>query len=357
MIICRFWGLAEPPSTDDHEWSDRVLRQCDTDRVNASAELELDPVSAGAIELARAAAVDVAGADAVGEHLGVRADAELVVTHAFATTMAGYVGWHWAVTLDRAPDADPTVAEVVLLPGEGALLAPAWVPWSERLQPGDLSPGDLLPSAPDDPRLVPSYADYDGRSAEVDLTADPAEEIVAFEIGLGRERVLSLSGRLDAAERWYEGAAGPDTPMARQAPAHCGTCGFMVALSGSLRQGFGVCANEFAATDGRVVSMEFGCGAHSDVVAEPVLEEPTEVFDDDAIVEISLTAPGEELLQEPIVDAEGVSVEGEDGPDTAGVQAEDEASTTNLAELDVADLDRHEPVESTVEEPSPSDAG
>jgi hypothetical protein len=58
--------------------------------------------------------------------------------------------------------------------------------------------------------------------------------------------------------------------MARSAPAHCGTCGFLIPLAGALRGSFGVCANAYAPADGEVVAVEFGCGAHSDVVYEPV---------------------------------------------------------------------------------------
>ncbi|MEO9140074.1 MAG: DUF3027 domain-containing protein, partial [Jatrophihabitans sp.] len=116
-----------------------------------------DVVLTDAVELARAAAVAV-GADAVGEHLGVRSEGERIVTHAFAATLPGYVGWYWAVTTARASRSrEATVDEVVLLPGETALLAPMWVPWSDRVQAGDLSPGDLLPPDPDDLRLVPAY--------------------------------------------------------------------------------------------------------------------------------------------------------------------------------------------------------
>jgi hypothetical protein len=195
------------------------------------------------------------------------------VTHAFAATLPGYTGWYWAVTLARAPRMkSATVDEVVLLPGAEALLAPPWVPWQERLRPGDLSPGDLLPPVTDDPRLVPAYID----------SGDPAVEDVAFELGLGRARVMSREGRLDAAERWYDGDGGPESSMARQAPAHCGTCGFLLPLAGSLRAGFGVCGNEMTATDGRVVSVEFGCGAHSEaaVVVPSLAERTGEVYDD-----------------------------------------------------------------------------
>ncbi|MDT4980614.1 MAG: hypothetical protein QOG07_2493 [Pseudonocardiales bacterium] len=231
-----------------------------------------DAVLAGAVELAHGAALEVGGA-AVGEHLAAVAGAERIVTHAFAAILPGYSGWYWAVTLARAPRSKTaTVDEVVLLPGADALLAPAWVPWHERLLPGDLSPGDLLPSVADDPRLVPAYAASD----------DPAVEEVAFELGLGRARVMSREGRLDAAERWYAGEGGPDTPMSRQAPASCGTCGFLLPLAGSLQAGFGVCGNEISSTDGRVVSVEYGCGAHSEAaVVVPSLAELTgAVYDD-----------------------------------------------------------------------------
>ncbi len=276
-----------------------------------------DAVCAAAVDLARAAAVETAGTD-VGEHLGVRAEGELIATHAFLATLPGYVGWYWAVTVSRAPDADPTVAEVVLLPGKASLLPEPWLPWSERLQSGDLSPGDVLPTAPKDPRLAPAYL----------LSDDPQLEAVAFELGLGRVRVLSREGRLDAAERWYAGDGGPDTPMAKQAPASCGTCGFFLPIAGSLSGAFGVCANEIAATDGQVVSVDHGCGAHSEAIIEVVADEHGEVFDDDAIdvvwvddVEDS-AAPAQNLAEQAAVEVESLSIEASDTHDTAGVQAE-----------------------------------
>jgi hypothetical protein len=233
---------------------------------------KLDTMLAAAIEVARAAAVEVGGVH-VGDHVVAHAEGDRVVTHAFMSTTPGYTGWYWAVTLARPPRGKtPTVAEVVLLPGSDALLAPAWVPWHERLQPGDLGPGDLLPTDPADPRIVPTYVHSD----------DPAVEAVAYELGLGRKRVMSREGRLDAAERWYAGDGGPDTAMARQAPAQCGTCGFLLPLAGSLSAGFGVCGNDVTPVDGRVVSVEYGCGAHSEAkVVVPPLAEPGEVVYDD----------------------------------------------------------------------------
>ena len=219
----------------------------------------LDAVCAAAVELAAAAARADAG-EAVGEHLGVRAEGDRVVTHFFAATVPGYTGWRWAVTVARASRSRVvTVDEVVLLPGDGALLAPEWVPWSERLRPSDLGVGDLLPTPADDDRLAPAYL----------LSNDPQVESVAFELGLGRARVLSGLGRDEAAERWYAGAGGPNTPMATHAPAHCGTCGFFLPIAGSLRAVFGACGNEFSPRDGAVVAVDSGCGAHSEALVEP----------------------------------------------------------------------------------------
>ena len=225
----------------------------------------MDAQCAAAVDLARAAAVGVAGVDHVGDHLGVTADADRVVTHYFDCLSTGYRGWRWAATVARASRTKlVTVDEVVLLPGTGALLAPAWVPWSERLRPGDLRAGDLLPTATDDERLDPGYT---GAEEEPDEFAQTAP--VAFELGLGRRRVLSQYGAELAAERWYAGEGGPRTPMAESAPAQCSTCGFLVSLRGSLRRGFGVCANEYSPSDGRVVSLDHGCGAHSEAAVVP----------------------------------------------------------------------------------------
>ena len=173
------------------------------------------------------------------------------------------------------------------------------MPWSERLQPGDLSPGDLLPSAPDDPRLVPAYL----------LSDDPQVEQVSFELGIGRVRVMSRLGRLEAADRWFAGGHGPDSPMARQAPAPCGTCGFFLPLAGSLQAGFGVCGNEITEADGQVVSVEYGCGAHSEVVAEPALDESGEVFTDE-LFDIEPREPGGSAEAEAD-GSDGVPVESE----------------------------------------------
>lgn len=236
-----------------------------------------DPAAAAAVDLARAAAVEEAGDPArVGEHLGVLAEGERVVLHRFACTDPAYRGWYWAVELARASRARAvTVDDVVLLPGEDALLAPPWVPWSQRLRPGDVGVGDVLPTAADDPRLAPAFTD----------TADELVAELFWELGLGRARVLSAQGRDEAAQRWWAGEAGPHAEVARAASGQCAGCGFWVPLAGALGHLFGVCGNAFAPDDAHVVSADHGCGAHSEGLVLPSAH-PAPVSYDDAVVEV-----------------------------------------------------------------------
>jgi hypothetical protein len=223
-----------------------------------STRKEPDQACAEATDLARAAAEDMAGPAGVGRHTGLFAEAERVVTHLFDSLDLAYTGWQWAVTVARAPRAKlVTVSEIVLLPGPGALLAPAWVPWQDRLRPGDLGVGDLMPAAVDDERLVPVLA-VDG---DDDAVTDWYQGDAALP---GRSRVLSAAGRESASERWHDSDHGPHSPLARAAPARCASCGFFVSLNGDLGLLFGACANEYAPDDGRVVSLDHGCGAHSE---------------------------------------------------------------------------------------------
>lgn len=87
-------------------------------------------------------------------------------------------------------------------------------------------------------------------------------------LGLGREQILSPLGLERAVARWFDGHNGARSSMAKQAPANCSSCGFMVAIGGSIGQAFGLCANEFGAADGQIVAMNYGCGAHSSVRPE-----------------------------------------------------------------------------------------
>lgn len=258
------------------------------------AERPVPPRLAGAVELARAAAVEAAdgAADQVGGPLAVHAEDATddgpvtAATHYLVADKPGYRGWTWAVTVmaPQDPQAPVTVGEVALLPGADAVVAPPWVPWNERVRAEDLSPGDLLPVDDDDERLVPAHASLDD---DVDPVVEPepdAEQVraVADELGFGRPRVMSPEGRLDAASRWSGGDFGPAADMARAASAHCGTCGFYLALAGSLRGAFGVCGNGSVPADGHVVHAEYGCGGHSElqIDAGSVVSVSELVYDD-----------------------------------------------------------------------------
>lgn len=262
-----------------------------------------DRLCAEAVELARQAAVGAVGEAVVGAHVAARADAERVVTHTFECLDVAYRGWQWAVTVARASRAkNVTVDEVALLPGSDAILAPEWVPWSERLRPGDLGPGDLLPTSEDDERLEPGWSGEDEpppnsalllESEEYLVVTDPHIQpaparaqigAVAEELGMTRPRVLSRLGLRLAAERW-EGSNGPQSPMAQAAPGHCSTCGFLVPVGGTLGQAFGVCGNEYAPADGQMVSLAFGCGAHSEAAVLPSPPAPSELILDETVIE------------------------------------------------------------------------
>ncbi|HEX4721702.1 MAG TPA: DUF3027 domain-containing protein [Pseudonocardiaceae bacterium] len=291
--------------------------------------IEPDPVLAAAVDLAYAAATEEAGPEPVGRHVGVEPETGGAATHLFETNLAGYQGWRWAVTVASAgPGTSVTVSEVVLLPGPEALVAPEWVPWQQRVQAGDLGVGDLMPTALDDPRLVPAYLESD----------DPAIEDVATDVGLGRVRVMSRFGRLDSAERWHTGQFGPHSDMARSAPHRCGRCGFYLPLDGSLRAAFGVCGNELSPADGHAVHVEYGCGAHSEIELE--LVSPIPVVDlvyDDTTMDLELVNAAE---PEPI--------------ERIAATPEPIASTEPVVELDPAELIETAPeavAEPVVEEP------
>ena len=84
--------------------------------------------------VARDALLEITAESTVGELISETVADDGVVTMLFAATMAGYPGWHWTVSVAELPGEEPTVLEAELLPGDGALLAPDWVPWSERLE-------------------------------------------------------------------------------------------------------------------------------------------------------------------------------------------------------------------------------
>ncbi|MGO1227894.1 MAG: DUF3027 domain-containing protein [Brachybacterium sp.] len=282
-----------------------------------TARPKLDAIASAAIELAHEALLEVTEPGQVGEHLRAEASGERLVTHVFECTMPGYRGWSWVVVLTRASRAKAaTVAETALLPGEDAILAPDWEPWSERLKPSDVGADDLLPYRDDDERLEQGY----------EATGDEdADRVALWELGLGRTRVLSSGGRSEAAERWIEGDFGPRETSGRgrrgTVAANCTSCGFLSKLSGSLRGEFGVCTNEWSPADGRVVHLNFGCGAHSETGQQ---EEDREIPRSSGVI-----------VDELDVEFQHVAPAGQDAPaDAAAPVVAEVAEVTEAAEVD-----------------------
>ncbi len=245
---------------------------------------EPDPLAAAAVELAREAAEEVAQPNTVGRHLSVSVDESGLTMHAFDCTAKGYRGWRWAVTLAHVPGSERvTVCDTVLLPGAESIMAPDWVPWSDRLAPGDLGAGDELPYKLQDPNLVPGYTVTD---------EDDADQQLFWELGLGRERVLGREGVSSAADRWHRGPHGPTAEVAVQASASCVSCAYFIPLSGVMRQHFGACANEWSPADGSVVTADFGCGAHSETDLEIPAPEPLSdhILDETVVDRMDLAA-------------------------------------------------------------------
>ncbi|MFT8357252.1 MAG: DUF3027 domain-containing protein [Bifidobacterium aquikefiri] len=122
---------------------------------------------------------------------------------------------------------------------------------------------------------------------------------------LARRRVLSPLGRSEAAKRWYAGQGGPKSLSTKAAEGHtCDECGFYIPLSGELGTMFGVCANRWSPDDGRVVSLDHGCGEHSDInppEMSPLWVQSEPAFDD-LHIDIVKQAPREERPEVELIE-------------------------------------------------------
>lgn len=302
---------------------------------------KLDAIAADSVDLARAALEEVTEPGQIGEHLRAEASGDRLVTHVFECTMPGYRGWSWTAVMTRASRAKhATVAETALLPGEDALLAPAWEPWSQRLKPEDIGADDLLPYEGYDERLEQGY----------EATGEEDEDRVAlWELGLGRARVLSPEGRADAAERWLEGDFGPRQTSGRgrrgTVSATCSSCGFLSQLAGSLRGEFGVCTNEWSPADGRVVHLGYGCGAHSETGKEDTAAETQRnggVVVDELDVEYQQPADDSDAGARD-EDAAAQGADAAAGTEDAGAGKPEPADVQTVGPADSADHEQAEP--------------
>ena len=120
--------------------------------------------------IARAALLEVTPASSVGDFLDARVGEDGVIELRFAPTSDAYRGWSWVVSVAAIDDGgEPTVLELGLIPGEGALLAPEWVPWSVRLADWEAHQAELLAEsgeAADDEDDLDDDADDDDEDAD-----------------------------------------------------------------------------------------------------------------------------------------------------------------------------------------------
>ena len=91
------------------------------------------PESSPYEELARGALLEITPASAIGPFFGVSDEGDGAISVLFESAQPGYPGWKWTVSIAHVPGEEPTVLEAELMPGDGSLLAPDWVPWSDRL--------------------------------------------------------------------------------------------------------------------------------------------------------------------------------------------------------------------------------
>ena len=137
--------------------------------------------------LARAGLLEITPAATVGELVSESTDDDGVSTVLFASAMPGYPDWNWTVSLATLPGEEPTVLEAELMPGDGSLLAPDWVPWADRLEDykaaqaaiaaGELAAGDDDDSDDDDSDDDDADDDADEEDADDDDDDDDDDDL------------------------------------------------------------------------------------------------------------------------------------------------------------------------------------
>lgn len=138
-----------------------------------------DAMLAAAVDQARRELETITPADTIGEHLGAKREEDRVVTQLFASRLTGYVGWQWFAVLTRNSRSKVvTVSEIGLLPSDDSVLAPPWVPWSERVRPEDVAAmqAEEAAAAGDVPEQNDGEADPEMEGDEAGSDATDASE-------------------------------------------------------------------------------------------------------------------------------------------------------------------------------------
>ncbi|MFE4229873.1 DUF3027 domain-containing protein [Arthrobacter sp. NPDC056886] len=135
-----------------------------------------DAFLAAAVDVARTAVESIAAAEQIGEHIGARSEGDRLVTHLFESRLPGYLGWQWYAVLTRNSRSKVvTVDELGLLPSEDSILAPAWIPWAERVRPEDAQPDEAEAPSQASDAAAQNAAETDEAETD-DETDDDADE-------------------------------------------------------------------------------------------------------------------------------------------------------------------------------------
>ena len=131
-------------------------------------------------EVAYAALLEITPVETIGDPAGEVSEGDGVVSVLFECALPGYPGWKWTVSVASLPDAEPSVLEVELMPAEGALLSPDWVPWSDRLaeyKAAQIAAGEEIDDADDtDDESDDDADDVDDDSEEDESDDDESDD-------------------------------------------------------------------------------------------------------------------------------------------------------------------------------------
>lgn len=223
-------AVASAESTDGAETAEDAVPTIEPDQVLLAAQ-----------DFARAALTEITPAATVGAYFGYIVHDEHVLSLQFESNLAGYPDWYWTVGLSRIDeDSAPNVLETELIPSANSMVAPDWIPWSERLadyrlaqehaallaaaeldedddddlDEGDLDDGDeldlddhilddqMLDSDDDDSDDDDDDSDDDSDS---DSDSDDDDFVPSGRSNRSRNRSRSGRSRVDAPERDAEG--------------------------------------------------------------------------------------------------------------------------------------------------------
>jgi hypothetical protein len=130
-------------------------------------------------EVAYAALLEVTPVETIGDPAGEVSEGDGVVSVLFECALPGYPGWKWTVSVASLPDAEPSVLEVELMPAEGALLSPDWVPWSDRLadyKAAQIAAGEEIDDADDTDDEPDDDEDADDETEDDETDDDESDD-------------------------------------------------------------------------------------------------------------------------------------------------------------------------------------